>query len=138
MNSINPMNNHLSPEVQALKSKGVFKRLANAARYSALGLRAAWVHEAAFRTEAVIFLAMVAAVCVLPLSMGQRALLLGMGVLTLVVELLNSAIEVVVDLVSPDIHPLAGRAKDMCSAAVMLCVLSTGAVWAVVLFTVLV
>ena len=124
----------LSDEVQALKSKGVFKRLVKAVRYSYQGFSAAWQHEAAFRTEAVIFFAMCALVWFLPITHAQRGLLIGVGVVTLIVELLNSAIEAVVDLASPDMHALAGRAKDLGSAAVMLCLISTTIVWAYVLF----
>ena len=123
------MSKPLSPAVQALKSQGVFKRLIKAWRYSVQGFRAAWTHEAAFRSEAVLFAAMCLGLWFMPLSLGQKALMLGMGLLTLVVELLNSAIEAVVDLVSPDMHPLAGRAKDIASAAVFLCLISTGIVW---------
>ena len=126
----------LSPEVRALKSQGVFKRLIKALRYSYQGFIAAWQHEAAFRTELVVFVAMVVAVCVLPLSLLQRGLLLGVALVTIVVELLNSAIEAVVDLASPDLHPLAGRAKDLGSAAVMLSMLITLATWVVVLWSV--
>ena len=81
------------------------------------------------RGEAVLFAAMCLGLWFMPLSLAQKALIIGMGLVTLVVELLNSAIEAVVDLVSPDMHPLAGRAKDIASAAVFLCLISTGIVW---------
>ena len=119
----------LSEQVQALKSKGVFKRLAKAVQYSSLGFKAAWQHEAAFRSEAVLAAVAVGLVIATPFSAMQRFILLGSWVLVLMVELLNSAIEAVVDLASPELHPLAGRAKDMASAAVMCSLLSAAAVW---------
>ena len=65
----------------------------------------------------------------------ERALLLGALVLVLIVEIINSAIEAVVDRLGDEIHPLAGRAKDMGSAAVFLAMMNTLLVWGLVLFT---
>jgi diacylglycerol kinase (ATP) len=120
----------LSPEVAALKSKGVFLRLISAVKYSIQGLRAGWQHEAALRSEMVALLVLSVAALATPLSTVQRVVLVGSVLLVLVVELLNSAIEAVVDLASPALHPLAGRAKDMGSAAVMICVLFCCGLWA--------
>ncbi|OSM02142.1 diacylglycerol kinase [Magnetofaba australis] len=111
-----------------------FEHLVRAYGYSVDGLRAAWSGEIAFRIEA--------AVCAvaLPLAMllGQtgleRILLIGAVVLVLVVELLNSAVEAVVDLVSPDWHPLAKRAKDLGSAAVFVAAGLAGTVWAIIAY----
>lgn len=119
----------LSTEVAALKSKGVFTRLYFAAKYSAQGLRAGWQHEAALRSEMVALAVMTVVAFMTPLSAIERAVLLGSMCVVLVVELLNSAIEAVVDLTCPDMHPLAGRAKDMGSAAVFICVLSSVGLW---------
>jgi diacylglycerol kinase (ATP) len=119
----------LSDEVDALKSKGVFKRVFTAMRYSSQGFKAAWVHEAAFRTEAVLALIAVILAFITPFTAMQRIVLLGCWVFVIVVELLNSAIEAIVDLASPAMHELAGRAKDIASAAVMTSLLFTLVVW---------
>ncbi len=110
-----------------------FKRLVDAFGYSAKGVAAAWRHEAAFRQE------MAASALLLPLALWlgengvERALLAGSWLLVPVVELLNSALEAIVDKASPERHELAGRAKDMGSAAVLLAILLAALVWALVL-----
>jgi diacylglycerol kinase (ATP) len=110
-----------------------WRRLLNAARYSAAGLAAAWRHEEAFRQECVAALLLVPAGLWLGRSGTEKALLAGSIAMVLVVELLNSAVEAVVDRVSPDHHELAGRAKDMASAAVMLSLATAGLTWVLVL-----
>lgn len=98
------------------------------------GLRAAWKHEAAFRQEAL------AAAFFLPLGLWlgdtgvERALLTGSVLLVPVVELLNSALEAVVDRIGPERHELSGRAKDMGSAAVAGAIALAAVVWACVLW----
>ncbi len=121
---------HLSDEVNALKSKGIFKRVFKAMGYSIQGFKAAWTHEAAFRTELVLTIIAVIVACLTPVTGMQRLVLIACWVLVLIVELLNSAIEAIVDLASPEIHPLAARAKDIASAAVMLSLCFTLLVWA--------
>ena len=109
------------------------RRVANATRYSLEGLAAAWRHEAAFRQEVLL------AVVLVPLGLwlgrggAEKALLAGSVLAVLVVELLNSAIEAIVDRASPERHELAKRAKDLGSAAVMLAIAATGLVWLFVL-----
>ena len=109
------------------------RRLLNATRYSLEGFAAAARHEAAFRQELLL------AVILLPLGLWlgangvERALLVGSVLLVLVVELLNSAVEAVVDRVSAEHHELAKRAKDLGSAAVMLSLLLAAVVWALTL-----
>jgi len=115
------------------KGKTGVQRLINAARYSLEGLAAAARHEDAFRQELLL-----AAVLVpLGLWLGhdgvERALLVGSMLMVLVVELLNSAVEATVDRVSLEDHLLAKRAKDLGSAAVMLSLVTVGAVWLLVL-----
>ena len=95
-----------------------WRRLVNATGYSWAGLRAAWRNEEAFRQEAVLAVVLAPAAFVLGRTGLQQALLLGVLMLVLVVELLNSAIEAVVDRIGHDRHPLSGQAKDMGSAAV--------------------
>jgi diacylglycerol kinase (ATP) len=117
----------------SLKSKSGLKRLWHAARYSLQGLRAAWRHEAAFRQEILLVAVLLPIGFWLGKNGAERALLTGSVLLILVVELLNSGLEAIVDKTSPDVHELAGRAKDMGSAAVFFALLLTAAVWGIVL-----
>jgi diacylglycerol kinase (ATP) len=110
-----------------------FQRLANAARYSMAGLRAALRKEAAFRQEVILFIVMAPLGVWLGRNGVERSLLIGSLLLVLIVELLNSAIEATVDRVSKKHHKLSGRAKDMGSAAVILAIVTVLAVWAMVL-----
>jgi diacylglycerol kinase (ATP) len=105
------------------------QRLLAATAYSAAGLRAAWRSEEAFRQEAVLALLLTPLAFWLGESGLQRAALLGSLLLLLVVELLNSAIEAVVDRIGHDLHALSGQAKDMGSAAVLLSLAIVFAVW---------
>lgn len=115
-------------------AQGGFKRIVRAAGHSMAGLAAAIRHESAFRQECAL------AVVLLPLSLWlgrswvEVALLAGSVMAVLVVELLNSAIEAVVDRISADLHPLSKRAKDIGSAAVMLSLLTCAALWGALLW----
>ncbi len=115
------------------KSKGGFGRLLNALRYSAKGLDAAFRHEAAFRQELLAACVLIPAAFFVGRGAAETLLLIGVLVFVLVIELINSAIEAVADAVTLEHHPLIGRAKDLCSAAVLLAILFATAVWAVVL-----
>ncbi|MCW8918438.1 MAG: diacylglycerol kinase [Gammaproteobacteria bacterium] len=97
------------------------------------GLRAAFVHEAAFRQELLLCVVMTPLALWLGSSGIERALLVGSLFLVLVVELLNSAIEAIVDRVGSEMHELSGRAKDIGSAAVLLSLANVFVVWALVL-----
>jgi len=109
------------------------RQIWNALRWSMKGLRAAWRHEASFRLEAMLVVVLV------PLGLwlgegGVEKLLLVLGpLLVLSAELLNSAIEAVVDKVSPEFNELAGRAKDMGSAAVFVLLVLVMLSWALIL-----
>jgi diacylglycerol kinase (ATP) len=107
-------------------------RLVNATRYSAAGLRAAWRNEAAFRQETCLAAVMLPIALWLGTSAIERTLLIAVCLLVLIVELLNSAIEALVDRVGSERHELSGRAKDMGSAAVFLSLTLTVCVWAAV------
>jgi diacylglycerol kinase (ATP) len=104
----------------------------NAFRWSMKGLKAAWRHEASFRLEACL------AIVVVPLGLWlghgplEKLALAAPPLLVLSAELLNSAIEAVVDKVCPEIHELAGRAKDMGSAAVFVLMMLVVLSWALV------
>jgi diacylglycerol kinase (ATP) len=105
------------------------RRLINATRNSLEGLAAAMRHEAAFRQELLLAAVLVPLGLWLGENGVERALLVGTVLMMLVVELLNSAIEAVVDRVSLENHELAKRAKDYGSAAVMMALAATAAVW---------
>jgi len=97
------------------------------------GFKATWSHEEAFRQEVLLC----AAAIPLGLWLGQggveKALLVGSLLLVLIVELLNTGIEIVVDRISFERHELSGRAKDVGSAAVLTSLVLAGVVWALVL-----
>ncbi len=107
-------------------------RVVAAAGYSWAGLRQAWQHEAAFREEMLLLIPLVPAAFWLGQTAIETAILLMSCMAVLITELLNSAIEAVVDRASPEMHPLAGRAKDMGSAAVFIALLQVAVVWALV------
>ena len=109
------------------------RRLIDATRYSLAGLAAAARHEAAFRQELLLAAILVPLGLALGKNGMERALLVGSVLLVLVVELVNSAIEAAVDRVSIEEHPLARRAKDLGSAAVMLALSNVAIVWLLVL-----
>ena len=106
--------------------------MVNAARWSLDGLRAG-LSEAAFRQELVLAAVLVPLGLYLGSNGSARALLVGSVLLVLIVELANSAIEAAVDRISLEEHPLAKRAKDLGSAAVMLSLLNVAVLWALVL-----
>ncbi len=109
-------------------------RVINATRCSILGLRAAYKNELAFKQELLLCLFL------LPLSLFvasngmQLGLLLGSLLLLLLVEIMNSAIEAVVDRIGPELHELSGRAKDLGSAAVMLALAIVLVIWGGIFF----
>ncbi|WP_039974594.1 diacylglycerol kinase [Vibrio jasicida] len=111
------------------------KRIIKATGYSAKGLRAAFKHEAAIRQELVMLAIAIVLVCVFDLSVIERILMLGVVVLVLIVELINSAIEAVVDRVGVEHHELSGRAKDIGSAAVMVALVFAGFTWLYILLS---
>jgi diacylglycerol kinase (ATP) len=108
-------------------------RLLRAFGYSLQGFRYAWREEAAFRQEAGLALLVIPAGLYLGRSGVERALLVSPMLLILVVEILNSAVEAIVDRHGTERHPLAGMAKDMGSAAVMLSFVLLGTVWLLIL-----
>ena len=110
------------------------RRIWNAALYSMAGMRAAWKGETAFRQELMLCVVMVPAAFWLGDSAVERSLLIGTCLLVLVVELLNSAIEAVVDRIGADRHELSGRAKDTASAAVFIALCLTVVCWGLILF----
>jgi diacylglycerol kinase (ATP) len=121
------------PQESPHKGKTGLRRIWNALFYSLDGFKAAWQHEDAFRQEALLALVMVPLALLLTDAALERALMIASVLLVLVVELINSAIEATVDRVSLDRHPLAKRAKDIGSAAVLIALLNVLMVWGLVL-----
>ena len=121
-------------EESPFKGKTGIPRLINAFGYSVDGFKAAFKNEDAFRQE--LFLA--AVLVPLGLYLGktgvEKALLVSVVLLVLIVELFNSAIEAAVDHTSIDVHPLAKRAKDIASASVIVALAIVIGVWVLVLF----
>jgi diacylglycerol kinase (ATP) len=118
------------PSTEPRGPKQIYKALI----WSAKGLRAGWTFEASFRLEVYL--------CIILFPLGlwigrggiEKAMLCGSLLLVLSAELLNSAVEAVVDKVSPEFHELAGRAKDMGSAAVFLLMMNVLLCWGLVLW----
>ena len=108
-------------------------RVWQALRWSLSGLRQCWVLESSFRLEVYLFLSLAPLALWLAHDAVERVLLVGCMVLVLAAEVMNSAIEAVVDRWGPEWHELAGRAKDMGSAAVFVGLLATGATWLLIL-----
>jgi diacylglycerol kinase (ATP) len=108
------------------------RRIFNATLFSCAGLRAAWRHEASFRQEVLAAALLIPAGVWLGRNAVERSLLLGSCMLVLVVELLNSGLEAIVDRVGIEHHELSGRAKDMGSAAVLVSLLLVLLTWALI------
>lgn len=109
-------------------------RLRNAFGWSMAGLKAAFKHEKAFQQELVLCLLLAPLALWLGTTGLEKALLLGSLLLVLIVEIINSAIEAVVDRFGGEHHTLSGRAKDMGSAAVFLALANVVLTWILVLF----
>ena len=123
------MTNEKPQDANALKGKTGLRRLLNAFGYSLQGFRAAWQNEAAFREEAMLTFVLPPVALLLPVTGLEKLLLILSLLLLVLVELLNSAVEAVVDRIGPEIHPLSGRAKDLGSAAVLIACLILGLTW---------
>ncbi|WP_347254740.1 diacylglycerol kinase [Leminorella grimontii] len=111
-----------------VQAKGM-TRIVKAAGYSRAGLIAAWRNEAAFRQECLLCIVATAAALWLNVPAIEKILLIGSVFLVVIVELLNSAIEAVVDRIGYDHHELSGRAKDIGSAAVLVTLILAVIVW---------
>lgn len=115
------------------KGKTGLRRVWNALNYSLAGLKAAYLCEDAFRQEVLLAMLLIPATFLLPVPWLGRGVMIASVLLVLIVELLNSAIEAVVDRVSLENHRLAKRAKDIGSAAVLISLIQVLAVWTCVL-----
>ncbi len=115
------------------KGKTGLRRLWNALHYSFDGLKAAYQHEDAFRQEIRVAAILLPLAIWLPVSRIETALMIASVLAVLIVELLNSAVEAVVDRVSLENHHLAKRAKDIGSAAVFVSLCAVALIWGVIL-----
>jgi diacylglycerol kinase (ATP) len=113
-------------------SKG-FSRLYFAAIYSWQGLRSAWKSEAAIRQEIVLLIILLPLIFFFNITAFERALLFFSAMMVLIVELLNTGLETIVDRIGADFHELSGKAKDVGSAAVLVCFLSAAMTWLIIL-----
>ena len=121
-------------DAAAFKGKTGFTRVANAFFYSMAGLRAAFHGEAAFRQEVLLAALLIPLAFFMPVGGVGKALMTCSVLLVLIVELLNSAIEVLADRVSTEKHELIKKAKDIGSAAVLAALINVPVVWLLALF----
>ena len=119
--------------MSSVESRGP-RQIWRALRWSILGLRAAWRHEASFRLEASLVVVLFPLGVWLGTNAIEKVILCSSLILVLAMELFNSAIEAVIDKVCPEFHELAGRAKDMGSAAVLLLMLNVVLCWGLILW----
>lgn len=108
-------------------------RLLKAARYSTTGLKTAYLHEQSFRLEILVLIAAVPAGLFFGSTAVEKTLLIGSWLMVIIVELLNSAIEAVVDRIGTEPNELAGRAKDFGSAAVLCAIILAAMIWLFIL-----
>jgi diacylglycerol kinase (ATP) len=114
--------------------ESVLRHIGNALIWSAAGIKTAWKNELAFRVEAIIIIIFTPLGFWMGRSAAERALLIASCLLILITELLNSALEAIVDRIGPEHHELSGRAKDMGSAAAFFSQLTAGIVWALIAY----
>ncbi|WP_076409530.1 diacylglycerol kinase [Shewanella sp. UCD-KL12] len=111
------------------------KRIIRATGFSMKGLKAAWTHEAAFRQELILAAIMLPIAFIVDVTIVEKLLLILTLFIVIIVELLNSAIEAVVDRIGDEIHTLSGQAKDIASAAVFMSLALAGITWTIILTT---
>ena len=111
-----------------------FRNFIASVRYSVEGFFAALKHEPSFREDLIFAVLLVPLAIILPVNAVSTALMIASLILILIVELLNSSIEWVIDYLRPERHPLAKRIKDMASAAVFLSYINCIVVWGILLW----
>ena len=115
------------------ENKGL-KRIILATDYSIQGLKSAFKYEAAFRQELLLIAVLIPVACYLDVSQFERILLIAPLFIVIITEIINSAIEAVVDRIGTEKHELSGRAKDLGSAAVLIALLLSAYIWIEILF----
>ena len=108
-------------------------RILFATKYSMQGLKAAWIHEAAFRQELALLIIFAPITIFLPVTVLEQLALIACLFLIVIVELINSAIEAIVDKTGSEWNELSGRAKDIGSAAVFVALVLAALTWAMIL-----
>ncbi len=116
------------------ENENIFRHIQNAVIYSWAGLKAAWDNEMAFRTESIVIALMMPIGIWIGETAVQWALLIGSSLLILITELLNSAVEKVVDRISTEHHILSKQAKDLGSAAAAVSMLAAVIVWGLIAY----
>lgn len=116
------------------RSKNPVRHVADAMRYSLRGLQEAWRCELSFRLETVALVICFPLAFWLGTTAVQRTVLVFSLLAIMIVELLNSAIESVVDRIGSEIHELSGRAKNMGSAAVLMVLVAAALVWGIIAY----
>jgi len=111
-----------------------FRNFIASVRYSIEGFFAALRHEPSFREDLLFAILLVPLAIILPVNAVSTALMIASLILILIVELLNSATEWIIDYLRPEVHPLAKRIKDMASAAVFLAYISCIVIWIIMLW----
>lgn len=116
------------------KNENLIDHIVNAFRYSFAGFKSAWQNELAFRGEVVVVAVMLPLGIWLGQSAAERALLIVSLLLILITELVNSALEAVVDRIGPQRHELSKRAKDLGSAAAFVSMVAAALVWIIIAY----
>lgn len=116
------------------RNEGIFRHIINALIWSAGGIKAAWKHELAFRSQVIVIAVLMPLGIWLGETAVQRALLFGSCMLVLITELLNSALETIVDRIGLEQHELSGRAKDLGSAAAFFSMTTAVVIWGLVAY----
>ncbi|MFT5521722.1 MAG: diacylglycerol kinase (ATP) [Enterobacterales bacterium] len=124
----------INDNADTFKGKSGLARIINAMGYSLAGLKAAFTSEAAFRQLVMLNVILIPIAAYIDVSRVERVLLIGSVFITLIIELLNSAIEATVDRISLSLHPLSKQAKDMGSAAQMLGLALVSLTWLLILY----
>ena len=123
-----------SPSEPPETKRRSFRNFFSSVRYSIDGFMAALKHEPSFREDLLFAVCLVPLAIILPVNAVSTALMIASLILILIVELLNSAIEWIIDYLRPERHPLAKRIKDMASAAVFLSYINCIVVWVILLW----
>ena len=123
----------MSPDRSLYKGTSGIQRIFNATRYSMAGLKTAFQNEAAFRQILLINLILIPLSFWMPVSPAEQALMVAVCLLALIIELINSAIEAVVDRISMERHELSKNAKDMGSAAQFVALSLIALTWGIIL-----
>ncbi len=118
----------------ANEKETVVGHILKAAIYSRDGFKTAWTHEMAFRIEAMVIAVLLPIGFWVGQTMVERALLMGSAMLVLITELLNSAVENVVDRIGKEHHMLSKQAKDLGSAAALVSMLTAAVIWGMIAY----